>query len=135
MSSTRIYRIWKDMLTRCNNKNYRLYKDYGGRGITVVKEWSKFENFYRDMKTGYAENLSIDRINNNKGYSKINCKWSTRKEQNSNKRMHKLTTEKVLEIRKAYKYGEGVKLAKKYGVSRGVISEIVNKTRNYANII
>lgn len=133
MSKTRFYRIWKDMNTRCNNPNYRLYKNYGGRGISICDRWEHFENFKEDMYPTYDEKLSIDRIDNNGNYCKENCKWSTDVEQNRNRRMFKLTKEKVLEIRNRYKYGNGRTLSKEFGVTPAVISEVVNKKRNYAN--
>ena len=82
---TKIYSIWNQMKQRCFNKNDKGFKNYGGRGITVCKRWLKFENFYKDMGERPTE-LSLDRINNDKGYSPHNCKWSTRTEQNNNKR-------------------------------------------------
>lgn len=133
MSKTRFYRIWKDMFTRCNNPNYRLYKNYGGRGITICEDWKKFENFRDDMLDGYDDKLSIDRIDNNGNYSKENCRWSDDITQNRNRRMFKLDKEKIIEIRNSYKYGNGRILAKEYGVNPAVISEVVNKKRNYAN--
>lgn len=133
MSSTRFYKIWKGMSTRCYNKNYKLFRDYGGRGIKICDRWHKFENFKKDMFKTYRDDLSIERVNNNGNYCKNNCKWATRLEQNRNKRMFKLTRDKVLEIRDRYKYGNGRILAREYGVSPAVISEIINKKRNYAN--
>ncbi len=133
MSKTRFYKIWKGIFTRCYNKNYRLFKDYGGRGIKVCKQWHRFENFRDDMLKSYTDDLSIERVDNNGNYNPKNCKWATREEQNKNKRMHKLTREKVKEIRILYKYGNGKHLAIKYGVTSAVISEIVNRKRNYAN--
>lgn len=134
MSNTRFYKIWKGIFTRCYNKNYKLYKDYGGRGIVICKRWHKFENFRDDMYKTYSDNLSIDRIDNDGNYEPKNCKWSTIQQQSKNKRMFKLTREKVKEIRNKYnngKYGIGVKLSKEYNVCPAVISEIVNKKRNY----
>ena len=136
MSGTRFYKVWKGMFTRCYNKNYKLYKDYGGRGITICNKWHKFENFRDDMLNYYKDNLSIDRINNDGNYEPNNCRWATRKEQNNNRRMQKLSRQKILEIRDEYKgarYGIGNILAKKYGVTPAVISEIINKKRNYGN--
>lgn len=87
---TRLYRIWKGLRNRCNNPNNPSYKDYGARGITVCKEWNEsFEAFFEDMSSNYKDNLSIDRIDNNKGYYKENCRWATRKEQNLNTRQNK----------------------------------------------
>lgn len=137
MSNTRFYKIWKGLKTRCYNRNYKHYADYGGRGIKVCDRWHKFENFKKDMYVTYKDTLSIDRIDNNRGYCTENCKWATRQEQNRNKRMHKLTKEKVKQIRIEYKngsYGIGAFLARKYGVCNAVISEIVNYKRNYADI-
>ena len=84
MEGTRTYKSWAMMKCRCLNKNYTQYKDYGGRGITICKEWLIFENFYRDMGKR-PEGMSIDRIDNNGNYCKSNCKWSTPKEQNNNR--------------------------------------------------
>lgn len=134
MSKTRFYKIWKGMFTRCYDKNYKLFKNHGGRGILVCNRWFKFENFKKDMFSTYQENLSIERVDNNGHYDPLNCKWATRQEQNNNKRMHKLTKEKVREIRSKYSYGNGRLLAKEYNVSPGVISEIINYSRNYSKI-
>lgn len=85
MAGTRTHRIWKSMRNRCNNSKSPRYKDYGGRGITICKRWDKFENFLVDMGE-CPDGMSIDRVNNNKGYSPSNCKWSTTSEQASNTR-------------------------------------------------
>lgn len=69
-----IYFVWQSFVARCTNPNHRSWKNYGGRGITVCEEWRAFENFYRDMSSGYAPGLQIDRINNNAGYYKENCR-------------------------------------------------------------
>lgn len=76
------------MHDRCYNPNNPNYHRYGGRGITVCDEWvSEFENFYSwAIKTGYSELLTIDRIDNNKGYAPNNCRWVTIAEQQRNKR-------------------------------------------------
>lgn len=86
--NTRLYRRWKHMKDRCYNKNYKRYSDYGGRGIVVCDEWrNDFQAFYDwAINNGYKENLSIDRIDNNKGYSPDNCQWVDVATQNRNTR-------------------------------------------------
>lgn len=90
---SRLYRIWKAMKWRCNPKSPD-YKHYGARGITVCKEWEHSFEAFRDwaMAHGYAENLTIDRINNDKGYSPDNCRWITQGKQNLNKRNNHTVT-------------------------------------------
>jgi hypothetical protein len=85
MTKTPEFESWRSMLYRCNNKNYRQYKHYGGRGIRVCKRWNSFSNFYADMGARPA-GTTLDRINTNRGYSKSNCRWATLKEQNRNSR-------------------------------------------------
>jgi hypothetical protein len=85
-SNSRAYTIWCSMLTRCSNPNHKNYRHYGGRGITVCESWqNSFEAFYNDMGDP-PENLTLDRIDNEKGYSKDNCRWATWEEQNNNQR-------------------------------------------------
>ena len=86
MSTTPFYRRWCDMRQRCNNLNHPAFKHYGGRGITVCEDWAVFSNFYLDMFSTYAENLTLDRIDNSKGYSKNNCAWVSQKENCANRR-------------------------------------------------
>lgn len=86
LSGTRIYRIWCSMRHRCLNPKHVYYKYYGGRGITMCDRWLKFQNFHEDMKVGYTNKLSIDRIDPSGNYCKENCKWSSTKEQQRNRR-------------------------------------------------
>jgi hypothetical protein len=91
MTKTNIYTRWSSMMRRCHSPNTKRYKDYGARGITVCEAWHTFENFFNDM--GHAENgLTLDRIDNNKGYCKENCKWSNSKEQARNRRNTRFLT-------------------------------------------
>lgn len=85
-SQTRIYKIWNAMKDRCYNENHVQYYLWGGKGIKVCDEWlNDFMNFYNwSMKNGYADNLSIDRIDGDKNYSPLNCRWSTKKQQARN---------------------------------------------------
>jgi len=84
-SVSKIYKIWSNMIQRCNNPKNRNYHNYGGMGIKVCKRWIKFENFYEDVGDPLKE-LILDRININGNYEPNNWKWSTRKEQNINKK-------------------------------------------------
>lgn len=91
-SLKRLYRIWRGMITRCYNVNAPNYKRYGGRGITIIDEWRTSYESFRDwaLSHGYSEDLSIDRINNNNGYSPDNCRWATRVVQCNNRRSNVL---------------------------------------------
>lgn len=90
---TRLYKTWDCMKSRCNNPKATQYTDYGGRGISVCKEWNQFENF-RDwaLSNGYCDGLTIDRIDVNGNYEPNNCKWATRKEQSNNMRTNRVYT-------------------------------------------
>jgi len=91
MSRTRLHRIWCQMLQRCRNINDSSYSNYGGRGITVCKEWQDdFVVFHTwAMSNGYKDNLSIDRIDGNGNYEPSNCRWASKSYQTQNTRCHK----------------------------------------------
>ncbi len=93
LAHTREYRIWGLMISRCHNQDDSSYDRYGGRGITVCTEWREsFLAFYRDMGPRPSSKHSIDRIKNDQGYSKDNCRWATPVEQQRNtRRSHFLT--------------------------------------------
>lgn len=84
IKNRRMYNIYACMKQRCNNEKHKDYKHYGARGIRVL--WNSFEEFETDMLPTYFEECSIERIDNNKSYSKDNCKWIPQKEQTKNRR-------------------------------------------------
>ena len=86
-SRTRLYFIWTNMLTRCNNPKNAKYRCYGAQGITVCDDWKDFAKF-RDwaLNSRYQDDLTIDRIDGKKGYYPENCRWATLRQQCCNKR-------------------------------------------------
>ena len=83
------FRVWTAMRKRCLYEKHPRYHRYGGRGITICKRWDKFENFIADMGLCPVENGSIERVNNNKGYSPSNCVWLPKSAQSKNRNFHK----------------------------------------------
>jgi len=84
--NTRLYSIWRNMLRRCNDPKHSSYLRYGGKGIKVCKNWLSFENFYRwALSSGYDDQLTLDRIEGNKGYYPKNCRFTTWAIQANNK--------------------------------------------------
>jgi hypothetical protein len=90
MRHTRIYNIWRAMRQRCSNPKCINYKNYGGKGVQVCTEWEDFQTFYDwAMLNGYAEYLTIDRVDVNGNYEPSNCRWVSYKVQANNKRNSK----------------------------------------------
>jgi hypothetical protein len=91
LSKSREYSIWNDIMRRCYDPSRKNYKDYGGRGIKVSNDWKSFIIFYNDVAPIPA-GLSIGRIDNNKGYSKENCRLEDNFQQANNRRNNHLIT-------------------------------------------
>ena len=91
LKSNRFYDTWYGMLQRCTNPNHNAYKNYGGRGITVCEEWLDIKNFVAWAEATYPniEDATLDRIDNDKGYSPENCTWSDKTTQAINQRRMK----------------------------------------------
>lgn len=85
------YRVWAAMKDRCSNQNNDRWARYGGRGITVCKRWLKFENFFADMGVK-PDGFTLERKDNNKGYSPGNCEWATYEAQARNQKTNRLIT-------------------------------------------
>ena len=114
-SKTRLYKIWLNMRARCSNTNHPDYIHYGARGIAVCEEWMHdymvFENWA--YSSGYREYLTIDRIDNNSGYSPDNCRWASRLEQSQNR-----------DIVKKYEINGIFKTASEWGKTAGISPDL-----------
>src|ERR1017187_5031240 len=123
MTETKTYKAWEYMKTRCLNEKCKSYKNYGERGITICEQWrNSFENFIQDMGER-PDGYSLERINNNLGYSKENCKWIPRGHQSKNRRgcLTRKEVEEVREMLEQRKYPQ-VEIAKKFNVTPSCIS-------------
>ncbi len=91
LSNHPAYAVHTDMMTRCYNKNYAGYHNYGGRGITVCKKWKNNRELFIKwaIKNGYKKSLAIDRKNTNGNYCPSNCRFVTQRKNNINRRLFK----------------------------------------------
>ena len=92
LATNKFYNTWHKMIDRCNNPKSVGFKHYGSRGITVCEEWLDVRNFVAWADTTYIEGTSLDRIDNDKGYSPDNCRWADREVQAVNRGMFKNNT-------------------------------------------
>lgn len=126
LHGSRIYKIWQGMKTRCLNKNDPNYKRWGAKGISICHDWLTFQIFYAwAVNNGYAAQLTLDRIDNDLGYTPENCRWTTQIVQFRNKKANILNMEKAEEIREKIKTGSRNKdLAVEYGCSVQTICDV-----------
>ena len=90
-TKTRLHKIWGSMHERCEREKHLHFSDYGGRGISVCEEWKEYIPFAAWARNnGYADNLTLDRINVNGNYEPTNCRWVTVKEQQNNRRNNRI---------------------------------------------
>jgi len=124
LSNTSTYRAWSGMKDRCSNINNSHFAYYGGRGITIDQRWAKFENFVADMGEA-PKGYSIDRIDNDMGYNRANCRWATPTTQSRNRRCAKLSQDDASLIKTLR--GLGVpqsSIASMFSVSKSTVKDI-----------
>lgn len=100
--NNRLYRVWSAMHQRCENRNHRSYRNYGGRGISVCERWSDVAKFVADMGEPPV-GLTLDRIDNDGNYEPCNCRWATVSEQNRNQRRTPIRPLTPAELAQAYR--------------------------------
>lgn len=118
---TREYGVWRAMRDRCNRPAHPAYHNYGGRGISVCAAWDNFAVFLSDMGVA-PEGTQLERIDNDAGYCKSNCKWATRKEQALNRRTSKISD--TLRAMILLDTSPQKEAAKRFGVSQPTISRV-----------
>ena len=115
MTNSPEWRAWTSMVQRCTVPTHKSWKHYGGRNLTVCPEWASFEQFYADMGSR-PEGTSLDRIDNEQGYTPDNCRWATSKEQQNNRRSNvHVTIDGVTRTLKQW--------AEHFGISYAVVKE------------
>lgn len=121
------YITWAAMIQRCTNESSPGFKNYGGRGITVCERWrNRFSAFLADMGER-PPGLTIDRIDNERGYEPSNCRWATKTQQSRNRRGVASPLVAVL-IRQLFTRGaRPTHLARGFGVSRTTVREIADE--------
>ncbi len=130
MTRSKIYRTWASMLSRCNNRNVPGYKNYGARGIKVCDRWLSFDNFYADMGNA-PKDMTLDRIDNDGGYSPENCRWATRSEQSRNRRIAKNAKILVIDGKKRLV----IDVAAEYGINRSTLRSRISRGWTVERII
>jgi len=129
MTGTRLYRIWNDMIRRCDDPSRQSYRNYGGRGIRYHPSFRTFEGFLAGIPDGYNEYVTIDRIDVDGDYEPGNLRWATDDEQRRNKRNNHLV-----------ELGDGVRrtiadASRMFGVPQRVISDRLSRDWNHFDAI
>lgn len=127
----RLQIILHSMKTRTTNKSFKHYNRYGGRGIAICHEWLNCKMAFYDwaLSNGYNSKLSIDRIDNDKGYSPENCRWATPAQQQRNRKVAVFQEEDVKFIRENPLKLSIKELSTKYNVKGDAISRIILRKR------
>lgn len=114
------------MRERCCKPTHPSYASYGGRGITVCARWDESENFLADMGPRPTPQHSLERLDNNKGYSPDNCVWADKKQQRRNQRTRTVTSEQVEQIRALRSRGlEYAEIGERVGLNKATVGYIV----------
>ncbi len=120
------YACWYNMLQRCTDPEHPSWARYGGRGITIQDSWREFGPFKADMFSAWKSGLELDRIDNNKGYSKENCRFVSRAKQCQNTSRTILTDQAVSDMKILRARGIQIKLiAKKFGICESHCSRVL----------
>ena len=137
-SNLKINQRYRTMKSRTENKKDKKYKDYGGRGITLCKEWSDNYLVFKEwaINNGYTDKLTIERVDNNKGYSPSNCIFADMATQSMNKRVsiiNKFNIDTLSEVCELYEYTDITQkeIAYRMGIGRTSVGNIINGTINY----
>jgi len=114
-----LYHVWRSMRDRCLNSNSKAWPYYGGRGITICSRWDSFETFIADMGPR-PDGYSLDRIDNNAGYSPENCRWADKQTQQRNQRRAVYVTVEGVKYR-------AIELAEMIGIKTDTIVDRANR--------
>lgn len=138
MSNTKIYSIYNNMKDRCLNKNNHAFKDYGGKGVKIHKEWlNDFITFYEwSINNGYKEGLTIDRIDHKGNYEPINCRWITLSENvslankvNARRKADKGRYFGIDPNKKYYEFENANEFAREHALNGSNIRDVANKRK------
>lgn len=143
MSDTRFYNIWCGMKKRCNKLTHSSSINYGRDGISYDGAWEFFDNFYADMFEGYSDDLTLDRVDPRKDYSKENCRWVTKQEQAKNKDVYKTNKtgvagtlfckNKGVDTLNAYITCSGIKYKRTYSLRKYTVEEALLLAEEWRN--